>query len=133
LQESLSPELTNFVVFEFGEITVLKYPSRLKCVNNERKAICGKCSQIRDCQFYPLHLQLELGEVTVRPIKPYGEVEIELHAFLTSAPEKGDRSASCPRFFAPGKSAPLKSRLGGLQRRSGNLGHDTNLLSLSRV
>jgi hypothetical protein len=59
--------------------------------------------------------------------KPYGEVEIELPAFLTSKPEKGDLSGSRLRFFAPGKSAPLKSNLGGLHRPSGNLGEDTNL------
>jgi hypothetical protein len=66
-------------------------------------------------------------KVPVHVTKPYGEVEVELPAFLTPTPEKGDLSGSRLRFFSPGKSAPLKSNLGGLHRPSGNLGEDTNL------
>jgi hypothetical protein len=59
-------------------------------------------------------------------MKAYWGVEVYLHAFLTSALDLGEWSASRP--YPQGKSPcyPLDKRLDGLQRRSGRGGNETN-------
>jgi hypothetical protein len=43
-------------------------------------------------------------------------VEVQLHAFVTSAPDRRERSASCPCCFTPGENQyPLDRRLNTLQ------------------
>jgi hypothetical protein len=39
-------------------------------------------------------------------MKAYGEVDVQIHIFLTSALAGGEWSASWPRRFTPGESAP---------------------------
>jgi len=46
-------------------------------------------------------------------MKTYGGVEIQLHAFLTSALDGGEWSASRPGHFTPGETAPGTHWLGG--------------------
>jgi len=50
-------------------------------------------------------------------MKTYGGVEIQLHAFLTSALDEGECSVSRPSPFTP--RYPLDRRLCGPQSRSG--------------
>jgi hypothetical protein len=52
-------------------------------------------------------------------MKTYGDVEVQLHVFITWALD-GDESASRTSRFAPGDS--LDRRLGGLHCRSGRGG-----------
>jgi hypothetical protein len=68
------------------------------------------------------------GEV-VTVMKAHWGVEVYLHAFLTSALDGGEWSASCPGRFTPRKKEPLVPigrRLGGLQSRSGRGGEEKN-------
>jgi hypothetical protein len=53
------------------------------------------------------------------PRRHIGEVEVQLHSFLTSALDGGEWSSSSPGRFALGKKAQdsLNSRLSGSQRR----------------
>jgi hypothetical protein len=63
-------------------------------------------------------------------------VEVELHAFFTSALDGGEWSASRPdRFTSLGKSPwhPLDRRLRGLQNRFGRGGEEKNSQSLPRL
>jgi hypothetical protein len=46
-------------------------------------------------------------------MKTYGEVELQLHAFLTSAPGGGEWSVSRPGRFAPRERAPGTHWIGG--------------------
>jgi hypothetical protein len=46
-------------------------------------------------------------------MKAYGDVDIEIHIFLTSALTGGEWSASHPGRFPPGKSAPGTHWIGG--------------------
>jgi hypothetical protein len=58
--------------------------------------------------------ELEMVNVKVKvtehhAMKPYGEMEVELHAFLTSAVDGGEWLVSCPRRFTPGKEPLIPS------------------------
>jgi hypothetical protein len=46
-------------------------------------------------------------------MKAYGEVDIYIHIFLTSALVAGEWSASCPDRFTPGERAPGTYWIGG--------------------
>jgi hypothetical protein len=62
-------------------------------------------------------------------IKTYWGVEVKLHAFLTSALDGGEWSASQPGRFTPGEYSsrfPLDRMWGGLQNRSGHGGAEKN-------
>jgi hypothetical protein len=64
-------------------------------------------------------------------MKEYGGVDVEIHIFLTSAPDGGEWSASRSNRFTAGESPPppyqLDRRLGGPQSRSGRLGEQKTL------
>jgi hypothetical protein len=64
-------------------------------------------------------------------IKTYVRVEVQLHAFLTSALDGGEWSASRPGHFTPKERAfpryPLDS---GPQNRSGSGGEEKNSLTV---
>jgi hypothetical protein len=69
-------------------------------------------------------------------MKTYGGVEVELHAFLTSALDVGKWVASRPGRFTPGETAPLyplDKRLGGPQSRSGRGSEEKEVLPLPRI
>jgi hypothetical protein len=56
-------------------------------------------------------------------MKADGGVDVEIHIFLTSAVVVGERSASRPSRFTPGKrgpGTPLDRRWGGPQSRCGH-------------
>jgi hypothetical protein len=59
-------------------------------------------------------------------MKAYWGAEIQLHAFLTSALDEWEWSASSPGRFTPRESPlyQLDRRLGGLQSRSGRGGEE---------
>jgi hypothetical protein len=59
-------------------------------------------------------------------VKTYGRVNVLTRVFLTSALFGGERSASRPRHFTPGKNSrePLDRVLGGPQSRSGQHGEE---------
>jgi hypothetical protein len=62
-------------------------------------------------------------------MKKYWGMEVYLHAFLTSALDGGQWSASRPSRFTPREGAPrypLDRRLGGPQSRSGHGGEEKN-------
>jgi len=46
-------------------------------------------------------------------MKTYGEVDIQLHVFLTSAQDGGERSASCPGCYTTGRKDPGSFWIGG--------------------
>ncbi|PNF15375.1 hypothetical protein B7P43_G00968 [Cryptotermes secundus] len=46
-------------------------------------------------------------------MKAYGEVDVQIHIFLTSALAGGERSASRPGRFTPGERAPGTHWIGG--------------------
>jgi len=54
-------------------------------------------------------------------MKIYGEVEVQLHGFLTSALEGGEQSASHPCHFTP------RERASSTQWISGCVGHRASL------
>jgi hypothetical protein len=51
------------------------------------------------------NVKLSLYLTKYHAMKTYGRVEVKLHAFLTSAPDGGEWSASRPGRFIPGESA----------------------------
>jgi hypothetical protein len=57
-------------------------------------------------------------------MKTYWGVEVQLHAFLTSALDGGEWSVSRPQGKSPWY--PLDRRLGGPQGRSGRGGEEKN-------
>jgi hypothetical protein len=59
-------------------------------------------------------------------MKTYGEVEVWLHTFLTSALVEGEWSASRPTRFTPGERVP------GIHRIRGWVGSRADLDSLAR-
>jgi hypothetical protein len=61
-------------------------------------------------------------------MKAYGEVDVEIHIFLTLALAGGEWSASCPGHFTLGEQPPwypLERRLGGPQSWSGQCGENS--------
>jgi hypothetical protein len=59
--------------------------------------------------------------------KTYGEVDVYIHVFLTSALVKGDWSDSLPCRFTPGERAPrhpINRRLAEPQSQSGRGGEE---------
>jgi hypothetical protein len=69
-------------------------------------------------------------------MKTYGGVEVQLHAFLTSALDGGEWLASRPGRYIPVVTDPvypLGRRLGGPQRRSGRSGEEKHFLLLLRI
>jgi hypothetical protein len=46
-------------------------------------------------------------------MKVYGEVDVQIHIFLTSALAGGEWSTSCPGRFTPGERTPDTHWLGG--------------------
>jgi len=70
--------------------------------------------------------------MTAHVIKAYGEVEVQLHSFLSPTLHRVEWSTSRPGRFNIRKEhrQRLNRRPGGILRRSGNLGEEKNLLSL---
>jgi hypothetical protein len=56
-------------------------------------------------------------------MKAYGEMDVEIHIFLTSALAGGEWSVSPPGRFTPGEMVPGR-KLGGTQSRSGRRGEE---------
>jgi hypothetical protein len=52
-------------------------------------------------------VKLSLGLTKHHSIKTYGEVEVQLYAFFTSALDGGEWLASRPGRFTPGKELPV--------------------------
>jgi hypothetical protein len=71
-------------------------------------------------------IKLSLCLIKHHAIKIYVEVEVWLHAFLTSVLDGGDWSASHPGSFIP--RYPLARRLGGPPSWSGCCGEENNVL-----
>jgi hypothetical protein len=59
-------------------------------------------------------------------MKTYGEVDVQIHVFLTSALFGDEWSALRPRRFVPRKKPPVLTRweLGGSQSRYGRCGEE---------
>jgi hypothetical protein len=59
-------------------------------------------------------------------MKAYWAVEVYLHAFLTSALDGGEWSASRPGCFTPGRTPDIHWRRGGHRSRFGRGGEEKN-------
>jgi hypothetical protein len=70
--------------------------------------------------------------ITHYTIKMYGWMEVEVHAFLTSALERTEGSASHPSYSVPGvrTTHQVYKRLGGLSSRYGCGGEEEKNLCL---
>jgi len=69
-------------------------------------------------------------------MKAYWEVDVYIHAFLTSALDGGEWSASRPSGFTPQGSSPcypVDRRLGGLQSQSGRGDEEKNSQLLPKL
>lgn len=69
--------------------------------------------------------------VHMHAMRAYGEVEVQLHSFVTCVLDEGEWSASRLICLAPAKrapSTPKHSRLGRHQSQSGRCGEQKNLL-----
>jgi hypothetical protein len=91
------------------------------------------CSQF--CKHHTRTTGTAEGEVKLSPCQHqegrWWRVQIRCNSILTSAPDAGERSASRPGRFTPGKEHRSSWRLGGAQSRSGRFGREKNLLSLT--
>jgi hypothetical protein len=73
-------------------------------------------------QHVKVKVKLSLCLTKYHAMKRHGEMEVQLHAFLTLAPDEGEWPASRPCRFLPGIKAPwypFVKKLGGPQSRSG--------------
>jgi hypothetical protein len=93
---------------------------------------CRRRRRRRRRNEYSLKLKVNLSlwffKLSTTPWRLYGGAEVWLHAFLTSALDGGEWSASRPYRFTPRKRAlwySLNRRLGGPQNRFGR-GAETN-------
>jgi len=61
---------------------------------------------------------------------------VQIHSFVTPAPDGCEWSASCPNCFTPEAkthSTPLHRWLGGFQSWPGRFGEDKNVLALLEI
>jgi hypothetical protein len=63
-------------------------------------------------------------------MKTYGEMEVQIHEFLTLALDGGEWLASCPCHFTPRERTPINRKLGGLLSWFGHGGKEKNSLPM---
>jgi hypothetical protein len=76
------------------------------CVKHRDNSTFTLLSRLKLHYTVQVKVKLSLCLTKCHSMKTYGGMEVQLHAFLTSAPDGGEGSASCPGRFTPGIRDP---------------------------